>query len=399
MFVFNASVFSQVSDSPYTLFGAGQIQDYGFGTNKGMGGTGIAFKSERYLNNLNPASYAGIDSLNFIFEFGLFGNIARYETQNSLQKKTNGNIRYLAAGLRIYRWWGISAGIVPYSTVGYKIISNETIEGINTLIDKTYSGNGGINQVYLGNSFLVGRNLSLGINTSYLFGKITQSEKVSTNNYFNSYVLNNYYYIGNFHLDYGLQYSFTLNTIDYSLGVIFGNGKRLNTRNEIVLEVGYDTTYLEKEGTKFYIPARFGVGLGIVKAQKFKAGIDYEVNKWSSYEFSNHLLITRNSERFSAGAEYCPMTGYKGNGLKNWQYRAGFSYSESYLIINHTPVNSTSITLGLGIPLRNELSCVNLSFEAGEYGTLANSLIRERFLTIHLNFTLRDRWFEKSKYY
>ena len=128
IFSFLLNTFSQLSDSPYSLFGAGQIQNNGFGTNTGMAGTGIAYRSEAYLNNLNPASYSGIDSLNFIFEFGCFGNVSRYKTSSMSKITTNGNIRYIAAGFRIWRRWAVSTGIIPYSSVGYQINSSETVE-------------------------------------------------------------------------------------------------------------------------------------------------------------------------------------------------------------------------------------------------------------------------------
>jgi hypothetical protein len=396
---FLINVVSQLSGSPYTLFGAGQIQDYGFGTNRGMGGTGIALKSEEYLNNLNPASYSGIDSLNFIFEFGLFNNITRYKSFNMSQTKINGNIRYLAIGMKVWHRWAVSAGIIPYSSVGYHINSREDIEGLSIPVSKIYSGSGGINQAYFGNALLVGRNLSLGVNMSYLFGNITQSEEVEENDYFDGYIVNNRYYMNNFHMDYGLQYTFAVNHIDFSVGAIFGNEKKLNTRNEVIIEIESDTIALEKENCKFYIPARFGIGLAIAKTEKFKVGIDYEFNRWADYKFSNSLLTTRNSERFAAGMEYYPAKGYKDRGLKLLQYRAGLNFSKSYLVISRSPLNSTSLSLGLGIPLKNQLSHINLSFEAGEYGTLKNKLIRERYLIMHINLTLRDRWFERRKYY
>jgi len=399
LFNFILNTISQISDSPYTLFGAGQIQDNGFGTNMGMGGTGIAFKSQRYLNNLNPASYTGIDSLNFIFEFGCFGNVTRFESYNMSKRKTNGNIRYLATGLKIWRWWAVSAGVIPYSSVGYRINSSEIVEGLNITTNKLYSGSGGISQLYLGNAFLIDKHLSLGINISYLFGKITQSEEVESNGYFSEYTVNNYYYMSNFHMDYGLQYTLYINQMSYSLGIIFGNERKLNTRNEVVLELDDDSVSLEKDDTRFYIPAKFGVGFSIARTEIFKAGIDYEFNRWSQYKFSNALLNTRDSERFAAGMEYCPRKSYRDRGLKMLNYRAGLNYKKTYLSIDHTPINSAAVSLGLGIPLKNIFSHINLSFEAGEYGTTKNKLIRERFYTLHANFTLRDIWFEKVRYH
>ena len=39
---------------------------------------------------------------------------------------------------------------------------------------------------------------------------------------------------------------------------------------------------------------------------------------------------------------------------------------------------------------------INLSTEVGNRGTLANNLVRDRYVNIHLGFTLNDKWFQKT---
>src|SRR5512137_2724499 len=96
---------AQMTSSPYTIFGAGQAEDNGFGVSKAMGSTGIGLKSVNSLNNVNPASYGGIDSLSFLFEVGLFASYTRSESRNEIQHQFDGNMRYLALGCRITPWW------------------------------------------------------------------------------------------------------------------------------------------------------------------------------------------------------------------------------------------------------------------------------------------------------
>ena len=99
---------AQTTYSPYTLFGAGQIEQGGSGANQALGGTGIAFRSDRSLNNINPASYCGLDSLSFIFDIGVFGKYAIFEKGSLEQKKYSGNFRYIAIGTRLFKWWAAS---------------------------------------------------------------------------------------------------------------------------------------------------------------------------------------------------------------------------------------------------------------------------------------------------
>ena len=42
--------------SPYSVFGVGQLHQVGTAWNRSMGGVGIAARSNRYINVLNPAS-------------------------------------------------------------------------------------------------------------------------------------------------------------------------------------------------------------------------------------------------------------------------------------------------------------------------------------------------------
>ena len=90
---------SQITSSPYSIFGLGSIEGTADGTNTALGGTGIAFLSDRSLNLQNPASLAGMDSLFTIFEIGFAGSILNIVHQ----KLTNvdANFRYIALGFSI----------------------------------------------------------------------------------------------------------------------------------------------------------------------------------------------------------------------------------------------------------------------------------------------------------
>ncbi|MBN2610595.1 MAG: hypothetical protein JXB00_03485 [Bacteroidales bacterium] len=398
LLVFYLITHAQITSSPYTIFAAGQIQDNGFGALRAMGGTGIAFSSDKYLNNTNPASYAGIDSLRFMFEFGFFGAYTSFKTNQLYQSKIDGNIRYLALGLRVRKNWSASLGIVPVSSVGYSINTDETVEGSTTSLNKTYTGTGGINQFYFGNAVRLFKNLSAGIHVSYLFGNIEQQEIIEQNSYFSECVLSNKYFFNNLYFDYGLQYNFEHGKMRYSAGVIFGNKTSLTTSNEQLLAYASDTIIINGDETKFNIPLKFGIGIGIEQTEKFRLGIDYKTEKWSSARFKNPMLSTRDSERLSAGFEYTPKKGYKDQGLNLLYYRFGINFLTSYLVIDETRVNSSSFTCGIGIPMKRELSIINLAFEYGINGTLKNNLIRENYFAAHVNFTLQDRWFIKSRY-
>jgi hypothetical protein len=110
------------------------------------------------------------------------------------------------------------------------------------------------------------------------------------------------------------------------------------------------------------------------------------------------MLKTKNSERFAIGMEYNPFNTRKNLKMKRFSLRAGANYNSSYMEINNVPIVTKALTFGAGIPLRKELTLINLSFEYGENGTLKNNLIKENYFLMHINITLHDLWFIKPKY-
>jgi hypothetical protein len=396
--VFLVNAGAQTTSSPYSIFGAGMLADNGFGVTMGMGGTGIAFKSTNSLNNVNPASYSGIDSLSFLFEVGLFGTYTRSQQKNVIQHQFNGNLRYLAMGCRITKWWASSLGIVPLSSVGYRITSTGNIEGELIPYTTTFTGDGGLNQFYLTNAFNPIKNLSLGINTSYIFGAITQNESMSSNGSFKGYLISRTNHIHNLYFDFGGQYTLNKGRWGYTLGLIYGRRRDMKCTSDYYLAYSNDTIELTGKENKYMIPAKYGIGLGVAKGRKFKAGFDYERSDWSASSFTNPMLTVRNSERFSAGMEYTPFENYRDQWYKRLFYRLGANYEKSYLVIDHVPINSMAVSFGVGIPLKNAYSMINISLEAGKNGTTDNGLIKENFYTLHVNFSLHDIWFLKPKY-
>ena len=57
--------------SPYSRFGYGILGDNAIGAQRAMGGVGYALHNNRQINVMNPASYASMDSLTFLFDIGL----------------------------------------------------------------------------------------------------------------------------------------------------------------------------------------------------------------------------------------------------------------------------------------------------------------------------------------
>ncbi len=383
---------SQITTSPYSIFGLGILEGNSSGLSRAMGGTNIAFLSENAINYGNPASYDGLDSLLTIFEIGVFSKYSMFQTSHNNQSLLNANFRYMSMGFRIAPWLSTSFGFTPYSSVGYRINSTAFLEGTSIEYPKTYIGNGGVNRVYLGGAVSFIKNLSLGVNASYLFGDITHIEASEIY----EFSLEDITYLSNFTFNYGLNYQVDVNDWKYNVGFIYSDGKKLNTRNTTTIETKYEKEVLKSRKYRYSIPRTVGAGLSVRK-DFFKAGVDYEWSNWEEVDFSSTYLHTRNSNRISAGVEF-PSQGLRKGSSRMILFRFGGEFRESYMVIKGVPIDYRAVSMGLGLPLKGVVSVVNATLEFGQNGTMKRDLFRENFVTLSLDLSLRDLWFRKRQY-
>ena len=102
------------TNSPYSQYGFGTIADQTSGFNRGMNGVGIGFREHNQVNFINPASYSAIDSLTFIFDAGVSGQITNFNEGGRKKNAKNANFEYAVAGFRMARHLGMSFGILPF---------------------------------------------------------------------------------------------------------------------------------------------------------------------------------------------------------------------------------------------------------------------------------------------
>ena len=299
---------SQNTRSPYSIFGPGELQAKGFGKNMGMGGTGIGMPSGNFINNINPASYSGFDSIRFVYELGFEGKYSNFKSQGDKLNDHTFNFKYVAMGFRVTDWWATSLGIAPFSNVGYTIVSSKYIEGVNDKFYSSFEGSGGINHLYWGNAVKFG-NFSFGAHASYLFGSITQDELiVQPNDLFSSFIMERTDYMKSFYFDYGMQYSFKIKNWDYTLGAIYSNKQNLTSDHLVeVLTTSYSiVSSIEEESDDVSVPEKIGIGINMRKSPFINIAADYEFQKWSGINYPIQKAPFKNSHRVAIGAESKP---------------------------------------------------------------------------------------------
>lgn len=107
------------TNSPYSQFGLGTIAPQSTSFNRGMAGVAYGFHEHNQVNYQNPASYASVDSLSFIFDAGLSIQLTNFNENGTKRNAKNADIEYVVASFRAFKHFGVSFGLVPYTNIGY----------------------------------------------------------------------------------------------------------------------------------------------------------------------------------------------------------------------------------------------------------------------------------------
>lgn len=398
--------------SPYTRFGFGELADRSFGAGRAMGGVGIGLRSPKQINPMNPASYSCMDSLTFIFDFGASFQAATYKDASNQYKKLNGNIEYIALQFPITRWLAMSAGLLPYSFVGYEF--GEVAQVGDEYYQNTYSGTGGLNELYGGLSIDIWKKrLAVGANFGFLFGNVEHIQNLTFPTSSTSYINNRTQRIEvrDMRMNFGIQYTHPLSAEEsLTFGATYSPKNSLNAKTYDILqrqtaeggtiEASTDTI----QGAAYDLPNTFGVGVSYMKKDRLTLAADFQYEDWSNSLYRGESGNFQNRKRVAVGAEFLPDNKDK-NYFKQIRYRAGFHYNNSYVVVNRNADNGNKgygyneygVSVGLGLPVMDYRSLVNVAFEFVKVKPKHASLIDEQYFRVTLNYTFNERWFYKFK--
>lgn len=406
------------TNSPYSQFGYGILSEQTSGFNRGMNGLGLGFHEHNQVNYLNPASYASIDSLSFIFDAALSLQITNFKENGESKNAKNADLEYVVAGLRLMKHVGLSFGLIPFTNVGYNYstTTNLSNEGTTTTTN-TYDGSGGLHQVYLGAGWEPFKGFAIGANISYLWGTIDRSV-INSYNDATVNTLSKYYSVDvrNYRLDLGAQYTARLSKKDWlTIGATYTMGHDLHAdpKCQVISSntqtgVADTTVYRIDNGLK--LPSMYGVGFMWNHNNSIKVGMDYSLQQWGSEKFPQYVTVNeepqyvlvddilKDRHKFTFGGEYCP--NEKGRGFfQRIHYRAGVSYATPYFKVNGVDgPKEISASMGFGIPIVNSYnrrSLLNISAQWAHYS--ATDLIKENTFRITVGITFNERWFDKWK--
>lgn len=405
LFLSLVSYSQEGTSSPYSFYGIGETKFSGTLENRSMAGLSIA-QDSTHINLQNPASYANLRWTAFTLGVGSNYTKQKTNTGSGLTKKTT--LDYLSLGIPMKKF-GAAFGLIPFSSVGYRIQNNAIDETQN---NKRFNGWGGVNRVFLGFGYKILPNLNVGINAYYNFGKIQT----------NSLEFIPYVPIGTRELNVA-----TLTGVNYNIGMMYkakinqklsffsslyytpsSTLKSENTRNISTVNFNsnfdiqvVDTLAIQITKRDLKLPQKLSFGAGVGDSKKWLLGAEIslqDVGKLANNYNTSENVAYDKYQKYSIGGFYTPNPNPFSSYYKRITYRAGFKYEKTGLIINSQSINDVGMTFGMGLPIIGSLSNVNLGLEYGKKGTTAANLIQENYFVLNFSFSLNDKWFVKRKF-
>jgi len=428
--------------SLYSLFGPGIPIHRQSISLAGMGGSGVAIFDPFRLNLSNPAVQAY--HLEPVFEFGGRGTFSTYMTEEASFDNSAFTINNISLSFPLKRGsWGLSMGIVPYSSVGYEVSSSGFDEATSRNFISEYSGSGGLSRAYIGTGARIFNrvdsannvtSLALGGNFNYNFGTVVTNRLI--------YFPDNTSQLGvtstekilirDVSAELGLHFNTNLikrttangRYLKFLVGLVYDMGGNLRselTNSAFNLRVNStgavsarDTlTFSDRQKGRVNIPGRFTVGMAFdyvsTDRRRIRLSADYSMQEWSAYKVSfdnnSRSFDFNNSERYSGGIEFTPSISSL-NVFERIEYRVGFKYEQTGLNLRETAIEDYGISFGLSVPLHYRRGLTQSTFhvatEYGQYGTTQNGLIQEDYLRIYVGFSFtpnfRNKWFVQPKY-
>ena len=397
------------TSSPYSFYGLGDVKFRGTEDAKAMGGLSFAGDSIS-LNLLNPASYSNLRLTTFgVGGTSTFSKLSNTESEENAKRTT---LDYISVGVPMGKF-GAAFGLMPYSSIGYKISSSIT-ESDDAERNNTFKGIGNINRLFIGTAYSFNENISVGADIHYNFGSIENIAIESISNVQYGTREKNTSTISGISVSFGALYNKKITEkLKLYSSITYNPEVKLNSANERnIATVTYSsitgTEYvinprdIEVPDSKLVIPSKLSIGAGIGETNKWLIGTEItfqnssnQNNRFTDFTSTSVSSSYENSQKYIIGGYYIPKFDSYSNYFNKIVYRAGFRYEKTGLIIQNESINDYGMNFGIGLPIT--YSKINIGVEFGKKGTTSNGLIEENYFNLSIGLSLSDKWFRKRK--
>ena len=406
---------AQYDQSSYSIIGLGNVNWGGYSHNAAMGGLGVTYTSNFFLNNINPALTVANSSA--VFQTGGSLDIRQYTQADNQYNSVTGGFKDFGFSLPIvFNKWNLSISLNPYTAVNYGFTDrNEGAgpDGSTPVVE--VEGRGGLDEISITNGFKI-KNLMLGFKASIIFGSIQKEDRFFLEGIrdtgFGNSVVNTTKSFHNLSFGVGALYKLPVGENKWlNIGGFYNPELNVRQNNLTTLEnqsqggTVFDRDTLindEAEKKTITIPQRFGFGVSYEKYRKLTIGADFLAQDWAGFrdEDGDAVPAYGNSYRFALGGQFTP--NIQSNKLLSLiSYRFGFHFEQSPYFVNNESINDIGINFGLSVPLNAiwGTGYLNLGATLGQRGNVSNDLVRENYVKIHIGFSLQDiTWFTRQRF-
>ena len=432
-----------LSQSPYGRYALGDNLPNPSAWSQSLGGSYHAANDSSLLNLGQPASLTSIARGVSIFEGSISGGMVDYSTATLKNRGTTAGYSSVALAFPlIKKRWTAAVHLMPITNMGYTLRDSIETEA-EGLISYNYNGKGGISAVGLTNAIQIYKDLAIGAEFRYIFGKsnyvtevnfpdqqlqIRSSKTTATNQ------------VKDFDAKFGLTYQIRFksktqkvkansaletgiiqkqktnkDSLHLKFGFTFKPSLSLTGNYNYVAESFFGTsdfatvidTVLNKESLngQIVMPMQYGAGFSLSNSNhKWMFTADYRYTDWSSFRLFNNSDSVRSCYTASAGIQFIPQPN-KTSTFKSAAYRLGGYYSDGMLRINGNNVAEFGVSLGVGLPFtiptyyrKPVTSMLNIALSYGQRGSINPNLLSEQIFRLSISFSLNDRWFVRTRF-
>lgn len=399
-----ASAMADVN-TPYSMYGYGVMGNRATSKQRQMGGVGYAMQSGRQINAMNPASYASVDSLTFLWDMGADVASQWSRDDSGSNHSWGGGLQYVTMQFPLSKHMGMSIGMVPLTQVGYAF--GEDIK----FGARQNQGSGGINQAYAGISGKVG-GFSVGVNVSYDFGTI-QNDVYASPTASSQSLFEQIMQIRDWNIVAGIQYRQPLNKFNsLTLGATYSPKKSFHgntwlTLQDLQSDTRPDTVAYTGMKGKYYSPQTLGVGLAYrhERVHSILIEADFTWQQWSKAEFSSLTdaagqvvfqgMKFNDRRTFAVGGEYAH--NVRGSYLERMPWRIGGFFTRDYLKVGANSVKEFGISLGTGFTAPRAKTMINVGLEWRHRYSAPVNMLSENYLSLNIGVNFNEVWFYKRK--
>jgi len=444
---------AQITYSPYSRFGLGNLYSQGEVVNHSMGGVATPLANPWVINQQNPATYSSLVGPSFQFSSRL--SILRMNSKTQSETATSGSLNNIAFGFPLRNDWGMAFGVTPFSSKSFNLSLSDS-DPVAGDFERTYFGDGGISKFFIGVSkgfkittktitrdslgnpqdtiISTPHRIHLGANLNYYFGTLQNTQQIIFNdeNFLNSQISTSTSLRGP-GANFGLFYSTNLwkkfegkkrvKNLSLQVGASYAIESSMNGDTEYLSQtyqqlgarpITVDTiAYSNTSDGSLVFPEKINAGVALkytLQKRSFMIAVDYQQQSWSSIESDLPTInkdVFSDAQQISVGFEYKPNQNFTDFNLSFHElgsYRLGFRMSDTYLTLSGEPLTEMAVSTGLSWPIKNSrsMSKFHLGMEIGKRGTTENNLIEEEFIRAFVGFTLnpdfRNRWFRQRRY-